>query len=208
MVDELPLAGTVVLLRDRGDAPEVLILRRPSRGSFAGAWVFPGGLVEDGDRATGASGQDAARIAAARECFEEVGLRPTGLVALSRWIPPAQAPKRVGTWFFAAADPGGDIVPSPAEVVDWRWISPLDALDRHAAGEIELFPPTWVTLHELSRYRSTAEALAAASDAPTFATRLLPGDVFCWIGDAQHPDGGSGVHRLETARRPWRYRRG
>ena len=207
MVDELPLAGTVVLLRDSEATPEVLILRRPSRGSFAGAWVFPGGLVEDVDRVSAASGQDAARNAAARECFEEVGLRPTELVALSRWIPPTQAPKRVGTWFFLAADPGGEVVPSPAEVIEWRWVSPVDALERHAAGEIELFPPTWVTLHELSGYRSAAGALAAASDAPTYATRLLPGDVFCWIGDAQHPDGGAGVHRLETAARPWRYRR-
>ena len=207
-MEELPLAGTVILLRDGDDgALEVLILRRPARGSFAGAWVFPGGLVEDADRASAESGQDAARIAAARECFEEVGVRPTDLVTLSRWIPPTQAPKRVGTWFFLAADPGGAIVPSPDEVVEWRWISPADALAQHAAGRIELFPPTWVTLHELSRFDTAADAMIAASDAPTYATRLLPGDVFCWVGDAQHPDGGTGVHRLETAVRPWRYRR-
>ncbi|MGF6821505.1 8-oxo-dGTP pyrophosphatase MutT (NUDIX family) [Microbacterium sp. ZKA21] len=205
-MDALPLAGTVVLLRD-GATPEALILKRPTRGSFAGAWVFPGGLVEPADRAPEESGQDAARAAAARECFEEIGLLPVGLVPLSRWIPPAQAPKRVGTWFFLAADPGGTVVPSPDEVVDWAWISPADALQRHADGDIELYPPTWVTLHELLRFRSTDEALTAASDAPTYATRLLPGDVFCWIGDAQHPDGGDGVHRLETAQRPWRYRR-
>ncbi|MFB7250299.1 NUDIX domain-containing protein [Microbacterium sp. NPDC056234] len=207
MVDQLPLAGTVVLLRDRAASLEVLILRRPVRGSFAGAWVFPGGLVEDVDRASSISGQDAARSAAARECCEEVGLRPVGLVTLSRWIPPTQAPKRVGTWFFLALDPGGDIVPSPDEVVEWCWISPVDALARHAVGEIELFPPTWVTLHGLSRFDSADAAVTAASDAPTYATRLLPGDVFCWVGDAQHPDGGAGVHRLETAERPWRYRR-
>ncbi|WP_243224913.1 NUDIX domain-containing protein [Microbacterium sp. CIAB417] len=207
MTDGLPLAGTVVLVRDGAATVEVLILRRPARGSFADAWVFPGGLVEDGDRTEGGTGQDAARAAAARECAEEVGLHPVDLVPLSRWIPPAQAPKRVGTWFFLAADPGGAVVPSPDEVVDWRWIGPVEALERHAAGDIELFPPTWVTLHGLVGYASAAEALAAASDAPTFATRLLPGDVFCWAGDARHPDGGEGVHRLETAVRPWRYRR-
>ncbi|WP_460799633.1 NUDIX hydrolase [Microbacterium sp. GXF0217] len=205
-MDELPLAGTVVLLRD-AETLEALILKRPARGSFAGAWVFPGGLVEPADRTPGGSGQDAARIAAVRECSEEVGLRPAGLVTLSRWIPPAQAPKRVGTWFFLAADPGGTVTPSPDEVVNWRWVSPSDALQRHADGDIDLFPPTWVTLHELRRFGSVDEALAAASEAPTYATRMLPGDVFCWIGDAQHPDGGAGVHRLETAQRPWRYRR-
>ncbi|HWV49634.1 MAG TPA: NUDIX hydrolase [Microbacterium sp.] len=205
-MDALPLAGTVVLLRD-GPPLEALILKRPARGSFAGAWVFPGGLVEPADRVGAASGQDAARTAAARECFEEIGLHPVDLVPLSRWIPPAQAPKRVGTWFFLAADPGGTVVPSPDEVVEWAWISPEEALQRHADGVIELYPPTWVTLHELRRFRSVEEALAVASDAPTYATRLLPGDVFCWIGDAQHPDGDAGVHRLETAQRPWRYRR-
>jgi 8-oxo-dGTP pyrophosphatase MutT (NUDIX family) len=206
VIQELPLAGTVVLLRDGEHGLEVLILQRPARGSFAGAWVFPGGLVEDVDRRSGA-GEDAARAAAVRECAEEVGLEPQGLVTMSRWIPPLQAPKRVGTWFFLASDPGGDVLPSPDEVVQWRWTCPAETLEQHAAELIELFPPTWVTLHGLSRYATAADALSAVSHAPTFETRLLPGDVFCWAGDAQHPDGAAGVHRLETAARPWSYLR-
>lgn len=43
-------AATVVLVRPGSRGPEVLLLRRPSRSSFAaGAWVFPGGRVDESD---------------------------------------------------------------------------------------------------------------------------------------------------------------
>lgn len=46
-------ASTVVLVRSGARGPEVLLLRRPSRSSFAaGAWVFPGGRVDESDRDT------------------------------------------------------------------------------------------------------------------------------------------------------------
>jgi len=47
-------AATVVLARDAADGPEVLLLRRHGRSGFAaGAWVFPGGVVDEGDRDLG-----------------------------------------------------------------------------------------------------------------------------------------------------------
>ena len=204
VVDELPLAGTVVLVRDGG---EVLLIRRPVRGSFASAWVFPGGVAEAVDLAAGDDDQDIARAAAVRECAEEVGLHATDLVPLARWMPPPEAPKRVRTWFFLAADPGGEVSPAPDEVVDWQWIRAEEALARHAAGLLELFPPTWVTLHGLRTALTLSDAVAAASEVTFFVTRVLPGGVFAWAGDAEHPEGVDGVHRLETAARPWRYRR-
>ena len=45
-LDDLPVAGTAVLLRPTPEGFAVLLMRRPDRGSFAGAWVFPGGKVE------------------------------------------------------------------------------------------------------------------------------------------------------------------
>lgn len=43
-------AATVVLLREAPGGPEALLLRRPSRSAFAaGAWVFPGGVVDAAD---------------------------------------------------------------------------------------------------------------------------------------------------------------
>jgi 8-oxo-dGTP pyrophosphatase MutT (NUDIX family) len=44
-------SATVLLVRDSADGPEVLLLRRHGRSGFAaGAWVFPGGVVDEGDR--------------------------------------------------------------------------------------------------------------------------------------------------------------
>lgn len=79
-------AATVVLLRDGGAGPEVLLLRRHRASGFVpGAFVFPGGRVDAADadprlaeRADGLDGRDepgaAYWIAAAREAFEEAGV--------------------------------------------------------------------------------------------------------------------------------------
>lgn len=205
MTASMAVGGTVILLRDGGDGAETLLIRRPDRGSFAGGWVFPGGVVEEADRA--GDEQATARSAAIRECEEEVGMRPDGLVTLSCWVPPVEAPKRVRTWFFLAAAPDGDAVLAADEAADARWTTPAAALAAHAEGALALFPPTWVTLHALTGTTDVSSALAAASVPELFATCILPDGVFCWGGDAEHPEGGDGVHRLETAARPWIYRR-
>ena len=59
---DLPLAGTVVVLRDGALGAEVLLMRRPDRGSFAGGWAFPGGKVEAADAV-----EDCDALIAARE---------------------------------------------------------------------------------------------------------------------------------------------
>ncbi|MGO2745831.1 NUDIX domain-containing protein [Microbacterium sp.] len=218
MTETMLTGGTVVLLRDGPDGLETLMIRRPDRGSFAGAWVFPGGVVEDADVVAGENEQQTAARAAARECEEEVGLRPAELHAFSCWVPPAEAPKRVRTWFFLAAASEGELRPAPDEVVETRWLSPAEALRRHADDALMLFPPTWVTLTALAGCGSVADALRSASvpeaSVPeasipeVYVTHILGGGVFVWPGDAEHPDGGSGQHRLETGALPWRYTRG
>jgi len=89
-------ASTVVLLRDTDGGPEALLLRRHKRSGFAaGAWVFPGGVVDERDRDGGllerlsgpTPGEWARRLgivdagealgyvaAAIREAFEETGI--------------------------------------------------------------------------------------------------------------------------------------
>lgn len=85
-------AATLVVVRDADVGIEVLLLRRAERGDHnSGAWVFPGGVVDAGDREAapcsmglddiGASatlglpqGGLAYYVAAVRECFEESGL--------------------------------------------------------------------------------------------------------------------------------------
>jgi 8-oxo-dGTP pyrophosphatase MutT (NUDIX family) len=64
-------ASTVALLRDVDGGVEVCMLRRPGRSSFAaGAFVFPGGAVDEADGA----GEGSYTVAGVREVLEEVGI--------------------------------------------------------------------------------------------------------------------------------------
>ena len=189
----LPVAGTVVLLRAADPGFEILLMRRPDRGSFASAWVFPGGKVEPGDRREGEAESEDARRAGIRETFEEVGLVVDGLVPLSEWHPPVEAPTRIRTWFFLAMAPGDDPVASADEVAEIAWVRPSEALARHAAGEWTLFPPTWMTLHQLSVFTDAESALKSGGAAQLFQTRVLDeGRAFAWTQG-----------RLEARTLPW-----
>lgn len=198
------------------------MLRRNSKLAFAGgAWVFPGGRVdpEDLDPAHPDDEERAARRAAARESKEEadVDLDPAALQVLSWWCPPPEAPRRFNTWFFVGAAPSGAVTVDGGEIHDHRWMRPADAMAQRDAGQIELIPPTWVTLHQLAGYPDAATALAGvASAAPTlFVTRLLMADeghrVTVWEPDPAFASGDLGLsgprHRLHLFDGGWRYDR-
>lgn len=87
MSDPAIAAATVVIVRDAATGWELLLLERHAATAFAGgAMVFPGGRVDPGDAAvtadpalaTGFAGLDptdaVARVAAAREAFEEANV--------------------------------------------------------------------------------------------------------------------------------------
>ena len=224
-------AATVVLLRDGASGPEVLMLERPSKGgSFAGAWVFPGGKVDPEDKPTGmaqgaskgtadAAELAAARTAGAREVAEETGqqLAADALVPLSNWLPMRALKRRFRTWFFLAEAASSGVVLNPGEHGAYAWLTPARALARHAAGTMLLMPPTWVTLHHLSGAASVADALAAARGAKPadYRTYVLSDDggadeLVVWAGDEDYPPGGElapagGRHRLYAGTLPWRY---
>lgn len=220
MSDAQP-AATVVPIRDGAAGLEALLLRRNSRIAFGGMWVFPGGRVDAAD-AAGLSPDDdlgAARRAAVREAFEEAGLvlPPDGLVPLSHWTPPDAAPKRFITWFFVAPAPGAAVVVDQGEIHEHAWLRPVEAFARRNALEIELAPPTWVTLEWLARHRTVAAAMAAAAaGAPErFATRIAmsaAGPLTIWAPDAAYEGGDVDApgprHRLHMAPAGWRYERG
>jgi 8-oxo-dGTP pyrophosphatase MutT (NUDIX family) len=197
-----------VLVRDGDDGLETLMLRRNSRGAFGGMWVFPGGRVdpEDGE------GEAGARRAAVRETFEEASLvlDPAALVPFAHWTPPPVAPKRFATWFFLVAAPVGVVAVDGQEIHEHEWIAPSAAMARRDAGEIELAPPTFVTLYQLAQSHDVASALARAAARPfeCFSTRVMKdaaGElVAVWHGDAAYDDGDldgeGGRHRLSMGR--------
>lgn len=95
-VVEPRLAATVLLVRD--NPFEVLLVKRSTVGSFPSRRVFPGGVVEQGDRqdkwstlfkgAEGLPADDLAlRIAGLRECWEEVGLLCLADQLPTHWLP-------------------------------------------------------------------------------------------------------------------------
>jgi len=204
--DQLPPAipaATVVLLRDGDDGVETLMLRRDSKLAFAGgAWVFPGGRIDPEDYPRGVVSDDdtevltAARTAAAREAMEEAGLTvdPDALVWFAHWTPGALgATRRFATWFFVGPAPEGQVVVDDGEIREHQWIRPADALTRRESGEIELIPPTWVTLHKLADASSTAEVCASAQarDPEIFLTHIVRVDggiASLWQGDAAYDD--------------------
>lgn len=145
-------AATVLLARDSGDGPEFLLLRRKRTSGFAaGAWVFPGGVVDAGDGDAGMAErmdgptpmQWAERlgltdpteavafvVAAVREAFEETG------ILLARLADDATNPGgREGLEIARRA--------LLAEVVDLRQV--LVSRSLRIAGDELLYLAHWIT---------------------------------------------------------------
>ena len=212
-------AATVVLVRDGSDGLEVLMLHRVSKVAFGGMWVFPGGRVDDGDREPGDDDADAARRAAAREALEECGLAvdPVDLVPFSHWVPPPVTPRRFSTHFFLARASEGEVVVDGGEIHEHEWLAAREVLARRDRGEVDLAPPTWVTLHDLAEHGTVDAALAAAAErdpVPHYETRWVTidgGAVAMWEGDggyaANDPDLPGGRHRLWMLEEGWRLER-
>jgi 8-oxo-dGTP pyrophosphatase MutT (NUDIX family) len=218
-------AATVILLRDGAAGLECLMLRKTKGQAFGGLWVFPGGRVEDSDGA----GYEGALAAAVRESAEETGLAldATTFVPFSHWTPPLRAPKRYLTWFFIAPLPEGadDVVIDGGEIGDQMWTRPGDALAAHARNEVELLPPTWVTLNRLAQANTVEDAMAEAAARPeerftTYIAVSVDGVmVAMWDPDVAYPaDPLADIdptlltqpgprHRLTMDPAGWRYER-
>lgn len=188
-------AATLVLLRETETGLEALLLRRHSASRVgSGAWVFPGGVVEEQDYRSDDNIEVAARYAAVRETEEEasISVNAAALQLISHWTTP-DAPevskKRFATWFFLSTEVVGEIVVDGEEIDDYVWYSPARAVEDHQLGELKLMPPTLVTLSELRHCNSIADAQAfyAQRDVPYINPRMsMQDDKICMLyeGDA------------------------
>ncbi len=166
-------AASAILLR--GEPFEVLLMRRPERSSFVpGAWVFPGGALEDSDRLMAPGELETMRACAARELREETGIHtdPVSMVWTARWITPVGVPKRFDTYFFLARVAEGiEGKADETEAIELSWATPAEALRRHHDGTMSMVFPTIKTLEALAKFDS-AEALLESRRGAVIPTTL------------------------------------
>jgi len=180
----------VLLIRDTSPW-ELLLVHRPGGADFApGAYVFPGGSVQEDDRAFA----DEIRAAAVRELFEEAG------ILLARGAGDAEC-KRVrdelerGATFGEAVDSAGLRPDLEALLLFARWVTPSQLRRRFDARfylarlpegqsvrpqEGEVTDWLWISPREaLDRAdltlvyatRAVLESVAGAPDAPSLFAR-------------------------------------
>ena len=212
-------SATVILLREESSHLETLLLRRNSKIAFhGGAWVFPGGRIDPEDYIPGKPKDTlaAARRAAVREAQEEAGLTVPceEMIWISHWTTPEGQPQRYSTWFFLAAAQDGAVQIDGDEIHDHRWMRPDLALAAQRTQEIELPPPTFVTLTKLSAYSSLPEALShfAAKEPEIFVpryTKVSGGLCSMYEDDVGYPDidvdRPGQRHRLWMIDSGWKY---
>jgi 8-oxo-dGTP pyrophosphatase MutT (NUDIX family) len=220
-------AATLILLRDHADGLQVLMVRRAATIKFyGGAWAFPGGRVEASDCAEGETIESlpAVQRAAVREVHEEIGLSvgTEQLTWMSHWITPIVRPKRFKTWFFVSAierdaragNGADDVRVDGAEIDAHQWLTFEQAFAAHRAQQMELPPPTFVTLSELSQFHRAQDALSALQASPPrhYFPKLVSiegGVCSLYEGDAgyerEDPSAGAPHHRLVMLPSDWRY---
>lgn len=211
-------AATVMLLRDYNGRLEVLMLRRNRQlKSFGGAWVFPGGRVDDAD----AYGQDEltrAKAAAIRETMEETGLDIQGvdMATLSCWIPPVQEKRRFSTWFFIVRAPHMPVQIDQGEIHDYRWLCPRELVAKIPSPDLMIVPPTYVSLKMLTAFSTVDEVMTHIHEAQTdiFETRFIKkpsGFVTLWKPDVAYEteelETEGARHRLICHQDGWYYER-
>jgi len=211
-------SATLILVRDRPQGIECLLLRRnPMLKVMGGAWVFPGGKVDDTD----AGGEDDARFvhAAIRELREETGLHALAdqLLPFSRWLTPEIVKYRFDTRFFVQPyDSDEAPVVDGEEIVEYKWLAADQALRLQEQGELVVAPPTLVSLIDVADAGSVAtlRQMIARRVPPFFFPKIRAvGDdrVFLYPGDQGYESGDPALsdpcHRTLLREGRYSYRR-
>ena len=140
-----------------------------------------------------------AALADVRDAVADV-LADEGLTAqldelawVGHWVTPFGENRRFDTRFFVARVCDDQVARhDDFETTDSVWLTPVQALTRYAAGEIDLVAPQIMSLYELKAHRSVAQALQEARQRPPALIEPHPFDqdgqrILCYPGDACHP---------------------
>jgi hypothetical protein len=115
-----------------------------------------------------------------------------------------------------AAAPAGEVVIDHGEIREHAWMRIDEVMQRRDAGEIELAPPTWISLHSLVEASDVLRALEAlrGQEPQRFETHIKVGEsgpVAIWRGDAGYEDSDldrpGARHRLIMQKERWTYLR-
>jgi 8-oxo-dGTP pyrophosphatase MutT (NUDIX family) len=171
-------AATLVVVRESGGPPELLMVERAEGMAFAGgALVFPGGRIDDQDRALAPTDEAAAAVAAIRETLEETAI-PVGISPVPDELLAAELQREL-----LADQPFGDLLRRHGLALD--------------ASALTLFA-RWVPKFHATRRFDTLFFLARAPG-PDWQPRIVPGECSAalWISatDAVERD-RSGEARL------------
>lgn len=101
------------------------------------------------------------------------------LAWVAHWITPkGENARRFDTRFYLAPAPRGQhSVHDDNETIASMWVTPQEALDRAAAGELIMMPPTVANLEFIAGFASVDEAMATARELPP-PPCILPRIVF------------------------------
>ena len=220
-------ASTIILLRPKSKVTtcndlnnfEVLLLLRNKAVKFAGgSWVFPGGRIDQTDYTESPSDvYQAARTSAVRESKEEANLELNinDFHFFSHWTTPKAEKKRFATWFFIAQlDCHQKIRVDDSEIVDYQWLSPSAALALHEDKQLNILPPAYLSLLELSKFRDIETALEFINqrDTPHYLPNMIFHDETASIllnNDCSYCHGDINAkglqHRLTLKDSVWRY---
>jgi ribonuclease/clavin/mitogillin len=146
-----PRSAAAIILVKGAPELEVFWVRRAPQMMFQGGfYAFPGGQLDP---------EEETKVCAARELFEEIGVRvdPESLLDVGRWVTPAFAPRRFDTRFFLAKCPPGESARIATDEHDFgEWIRPADAVAKWMNGQILAAPPV---LHALRCLAGGLEAI-------------------------------------------------
>jgi 8-oxo-dGTP pyrophosphatase MutT (NUDIX family) len=145
-----------------------------------------------------------AKLRADTRCFapwlaaQNLRLALSSLRPFSRWIPPADAPRRYDTRFYlASVDPDlpwqqQNLQPDGEETVALDWVNPKEMLQNYHKGSVHMIFPTFMNLSRLSRANSYAQACAqvqedGAATIQPWVQKIAGTDYLCIPKDVGYP---------------------
>ena len=165
------LAWLVAAVRECFEEAGVLLARR----SDAGDAIRFGVDLDSGEMAEARERVHSGELSVVELCSRhELRLMVDRIGFTSHWITPVGERRRFDTRFLVAVAP---LVQEPlhdgGETIESLWVRPAHALERAAAGELQMFPPTIANLKWLRGFDSADAAVTSAIDSPRPAP-ILP----------------------------------